>query len=114
MYDINGNEIKVVKKVPLTENIPKGFDSAPKGKREMEWRNDKSATLHYVVALDEGDKAIRQNSGMRFSCGAHLLPPNQLRCSKPGSDLQVLSGVIINMRLAMINGTIQGFKNLPY
>ena len=57
VYDINGNEIKVVNEVPLTENIPKGFDSAPKGKREMEWRNDKPATLYYVVALDEGDKA---------------------------------------------------------
>jgi dipeptidyl aminopeptidase/acylaminoacyl peptidase len=57
VYDINGNEIKIVNEVPLTENIPKGFDSAPKGKREMEWRDDKPATLYYVVALDEGDKA---------------------------------------------------------
>jgi len=57
VYDINGNEIKVVNEVPLIENIPKGFDSAPKGKRDMDWRNDKPATLYYAVALDEGDKA---------------------------------------------------------
>jgi dipeptidyl aminopeptidase/acylaminoacyl peptidase len=57
VYDTNGNEIKVVNEVPLIENIPKGFDSAPKGKREMSWRNDKPSTLYYVVALDEGDKA---------------------------------------------------------
>ena len=57
VYDINGNEIKVVNEVPLTENLPKGFDSAPKGKRDMGWRDDKPSTLYYVVALDEGDKA---------------------------------------------------------
>lgn len=57
VYDIKGNEIKVVNRVPLIENIPKGFDSAPKGKRNMDWRNDKPSTLYYVVALDEGDKA---------------------------------------------------------
>ncbi len=57
VYDIKGNEIKVVNEVPLTENLPKGFDSAPRGKRNMGWRDDKPATLYYVVALDEGDKA---------------------------------------------------------
>jgi dipeptidyl aminopeptidase/acylaminoacyl peptidase len=57
VYDIKGNEIKVVNEVPLIENIPKGFDSAPKGKRNMSWRNDKPSTLYYVFALDEGDKA---------------------------------------------------------
>lgn len=57
VYDIKGNEIKVVNEVPLIENIPKGFDSAPKGKRDMSWRNDKPSTLYYVIALDEGDKA---------------------------------------------------------
>ena len=57
VYDTKGNEIKVVNEVPLIENIPKGFDSAPKGKRDMGWRNDKPSTLSYVVALDDGDKA---------------------------------------------------------
>jgi dipeptidyl aminopeptidase/acylaminoacyl peptidase len=57
VYDINGNEIKVVNEVPMTENLPKGFDSVQKGKRNMSWRNDKPSTLIYVVALDGGDKA---------------------------------------------------------
>jgi dipeptidyl aminopeptidase/acylaminoacyl peptidase len=57
VYDKLGNEIKVVNEVPLIENIPKGFDSTPKGKREMDWRDDKPSTLYYVVALDEGDKS---------------------------------------------------------
>jgi dipeptidyl aminopeptidase/acylaminoacyl peptidase len=57
VYDNKGNVIKVVNEVPLIENIPKGFDSAPKGKRDMSWRNDKPSTLYFAVALDEGDKA---------------------------------------------------------
>jgi len=57
VYDINGNEVRVVNEIPLIENMPKGFDSAPKGRRDMDWRNDKPSTLYYVVALDEGDKA---------------------------------------------------------
>lgn len=59
VYDISGNEIKVVNEVPLTENLPKGFDSAPKGKRNMMWRNDKPSMLFYAVALDEGDKSVK-------------------------------------------------------
>lgn len=57
VYDKNGTEIKAVNEVPLNEIMPKGFMSVRKGKREMAWRNDKPATLSYVVALDEGDQA---------------------------------------------------------
>lgn len=57
IYDIKGKEIKVVNEVPLNEIMPKGFMAVRKGKREMNWRNDKPATLLYVVALDEGDQA---------------------------------------------------------
>ena len=57
VYDIRGKEIKIVNEVPLNEVIPKGFMAVRKGKREMTWRNDKPATLSYVVALDEGDPA---------------------------------------------------------
>lgn len=57
VYDKNGAEIKTVNEVPLNEVIPKGFMAVRKGKREMTWRNDKPATLSYVVALDEGDPA---------------------------------------------------------
>ena len=57
VYDKNGAEINVVNEVPLNEVIPKGFMAVRKGKREMAWRNDKPATLSYVVALDEGNPA---------------------------------------------------------
>lgn len=57
VYDLKGNEVKVVNDVPLIENLPKGFDSVQKGKRQFSWRDDKPATLYFVVALDEGDKS---------------------------------------------------------
>ena len=59
VYDSNGKEVKVVNEIPLNEVIPKGFSSVRKGKRSMSWRSDKPATLAYVVALDEGDQAIK-------------------------------------------------------
>lgn len=57
VYDLTGKEIKVVNEVPLTEVMPKGFSSVRKGKRSMNWRADKPATLSFAVALDEGDQA---------------------------------------------------------
>lgn len=57
VYDINGTKVKTVNEVPLTEVQAKGFSSTRKGKRSMNWRGDKPATLQYVVALDEGDQA---------------------------------------------------------
>ena len=57
IYDKNGQEIKVVNEVPLTEIIPKGFMAVRKGKRNISWRTDKPATLAYVEALDGGDPA---------------------------------------------------------
>lgn len=57
VYDANGNSVKTVNEVPLTEIMPKGFSSVRKGKRNMTWRADKPASLSYVVALDDGDQA---------------------------------------------------------
>lgn len=57
IYDMAGNEVKVVNEVPLTEIIPKGFMAVRKGKRNMSWRTDKPATLAYAEALDGGDPA---------------------------------------------------------
>ena len=57
VYDLTGKEVKVVNEVPLTEVQAKGFASTRKGKRSMNWRSDKPASLAYVVALDEGDQA---------------------------------------------------------
>jgi dipeptidyl aminopeptidase/acylaminoacyl peptidase len=57
VYSSDGNEIKTVNEVPLTEIMPKGFSSVRTGKRNMSWRNDEPATLYFVDALDGGDQA---------------------------------------------------------
>ncbi|MGM0582210.1 MAG: alpha/beta hydrolase family protein [Bacteroidota bacterium] len=55
IFDLEGNLISQVNDVPLQEVLPKGFMSVRTGKRSMNWRNDKPATLIYAKALDEGD-----------------------------------------------------------
>ena len=55
IYDLNGNEVKIVNEVVLNEIIPKGFMAVRKGKRNMSWRLDQPATLYFVEALDEGN-----------------------------------------------------------
>lgn len=55
--DIQGNQIKEVNTVALTEVMPKGFSSVRKGKRNMAWRADLPSSLYYVEALDEGDQS---------------------------------------------------------
>jgi dipeptidyl aminopeptidase/acylaminoacyl peptidase len=55
VYDLQGNEVKVVNEVALNEIMPKGFMATRTGKRNMNWRNDEAATLYYVEALDEGN-----------------------------------------------------------
>lgn len=59
VYDLSGKEIKVVNELPLNEIMPKGFAAVRKGKRGMNWRDDKPATLFYVEALDGGDPATK-------------------------------------------------------
>lgn len=59
VYDPDRNEIKLVNEVPLSEVMPKGFMAVRKGKRNMNWRNDKPSALFYVEALDEGDPEIQ-------------------------------------------------------
>ncbi len=59
IYDLNGNLVKTVNEVALNEIIPKGFMAVRKGKRNMNWRNDKPATLYYAEALDGGDPATK-------------------------------------------------------
>ncbi|MTI32957.1 S9 family peptidase [Xanthovirga aplysinae] len=55
VYDKNGQEVKTLLKVPLIEDLPKGFMAVRKGKRNLRWRSDKSSTVVWAEALDEGD-----------------------------------------------------------
>ncbi|MCZ2101424.1 MAG: prolyl oligopeptidase family serine peptidase [Chitinophagales bacterium] len=55
LYDKQGKFIKKLHTFPLTEELPKGFMAVRKGKRSIQWRADKPATLVWVEALDAGD-----------------------------------------------------------
>lgn len=59
IYDVNGKMIKTVNEVPLDEVRPKGFMATRMGKRSMQWRGDKSATLVWAEALDKGDPEVK-------------------------------------------------------
>ncbi|MCK8520519.1 prolyl oligopeptidase family serine peptidase [Aquimarina sp. D1M17] len=55
LHNTNGEVLKTLNKVPLTEVLPKGFMSTRTGKRSISWRADKPASLIWVEALDKGD-----------------------------------------------------------
>ena len=58
IYKKDGTFVKLVNDVPLNEVQPKGFMATRTGKRNMNWRDDKPATLFWAEALDEGDPEI--------------------------------------------------------
>ncbi len=57
VYTKSGKIVTDIEKVPLIEDLPKGFMATREGKRSIQWRNDKPATLTFVEALDGGDPA---------------------------------------------------------
>lgn len=57
IYTKDAQKVETVLEVPLIEDLPKGFMSTRKGKRNFSWRSDKPATLYYAEALDGGDPA---------------------------------------------------------
>ncbi len=57
IFNDDAEFIKLVNDVPLIEVIPKGFMSVRKGRRNMQWRSDKPASLIWSCALDDGDAA---------------------------------------------------------
>lgn len=58
VYDQNAQLVKTITQVPLIEELPKGFMATRTGIRNIGWRNDRSATLYWVEALDGGDPEI--------------------------------------------------------
>lgn len=59
VYDItDGSLVKNMVKVPLIEELPKGFMSTRTGIRSLQWRDDRPACLVWVEALDGGDPAM--------------------------------------------------------
>ena len=51
----NGQAVYQVADLPLADDIPITFDSVRTGRRIVQWRSDRPATLYWVEALDEGD-----------------------------------------------------------
>ena len=61
--DRYAKEIKVLADIPLADHLPQGFDAVITGPRAYEWRADKTKTVFWVEAQDNGDpyqpKSIR-------------------------------------------------------
>jgi len=55
VYTRGAEKVETVLELPLIEDLPKGFMAVRKGRRDLEWRNDRPATLVFAEALDEGD-----------------------------------------------------------
>lgn len=55
LLDRDGAELREVGRYPASEELPKGFDSVRTGRRDINWRDDRPATLVWAEALDEGD-----------------------------------------------------------
>jgi len=61
IYNKAGKLINTVNEVPLIEDLPKGFMSVRTGRRSIDWRDDRAATLVYAEALDGGDANIESD-----------------------------------------------------
>lgn len=59
IYSNEGKLIKKVNDVPLNEVEPKGFMATRMGKRRMNWRANKPATIYWAEALDKGDPEVK-------------------------------------------------------
>jgi len=57
IIDLEGNLVKTLAEVPLTDKLPQGFDATRTGPRSQSWRADAPATLVWTEALDGGDPA---------------------------------------------------------
>jgi dipeptidyl aminopeptidase/acylaminoacyl peptidase len=55
IIDLNGDVVKEVIDIPLTDNIPNGFNAVQTGPRSHSWRADQPSTLFWVEAQDGGD-----------------------------------------------------------
>ncbi len=58
VWNAAGQKVYTIYEVPLTENLPKGFDAVRTGPRSIVWRADAPATLAWVEALDGGDPNV--------------------------------------------------------
>lgn len=69
-----GERLITVADLPLADNIPIAFGSVRAGRRWVNWRDDRPATLYWVEALDGGD--ARRDVPMRDRLYTAELPPD--------------------------------------
>ena len=55
IFTRDGNVVSTFAKIPLAEQIPKGFDAVREGPRSVHWRADADATLYWAEAQDGGN-----------------------------------------------------------
>jgi len=55
IYTSGAGKVETVLEAPLIEVLPKGFMAVETGRRDLEWRDDRPATLVFAEALDGGD-----------------------------------------------------------
>jgi dipeptidyl aminopeptidase/acylaminoacyl peptidase len=55
IYNREGLVVTTFARIPLAEQIPKGFDAVREGPRNVQWRADESATIYWVEAQDGGN-----------------------------------------------------------
>lgn len=55
IWNAQGQVQQVVADLPLANKIPISFDAARPGRRQIDWRPDRPASLYWIEALDGGD-----------------------------------------------------------
>ncbi|MBW6499280.1 MAG: prolyl oligopeptidase family serine peptidase [Bacteroidales bacterium] len=89
LLDMEGNLVRLLAEVPLTDNLPQGFGAVRTGPRSFTWRSDKPASLYWVEAQDGGDPAAEseyrdQLFYLEAPFGGEPIPSLQLRMRYAG------------------------------
>ena len=59
IYNSDGQLLREFSTQPMLDKLPVGFMATFEGKRNINWRADKPATLYWVEALDKGDPEVK-------------------------------------------------------
>ncbi len=62
IYDSSGKLVKTLADIPLSDDLPQGFDAVRKGIRSPQWRADQPSIVYWVEAIDQGDPATKASS----------------------------------------------------
>lgn len=105
----SGELIKEIHFSPLNEVMAKGFMAVKRGKRNIDWRSDKAASLYYVEALDEGnpEKKVAFRDEVFEWVAPFTAPPKSILKTP-----QRFAGIIwANDSIAIVNDTWYDTRN---